>query len=249
MNIEVKTYKPGKEEVPTALWNRVKDLDDFWLKYRVSGKQEEYCDDTYTYALADGDAVCRLWDGYGKHENPIGNWGAFFTEESHRRLGIGKKVLEGWREEFKNREKKPLAFFCSAPLHLVGVYGECGFRPAFKGATHGAMYCPVGDAPETFQEFCQQYYTKTEKLIARPATLQYRNEIDCLFRFAMTEKGLSCDIGEIAFLDQVLANPSLGTAEIIFTAESRVAGWTFTPTDGKKQTLIHPLYEGMEIRF
>ncbi len=45
-------------------------------------------------------------------------------------------------------------------------------------------------APATFYEFYKNYYTPADTLYRKKADFGYRNEIDCLLKFAMIDMGL-----------------------------------------------------------
>ena len=72
------------------------------MRYRISGKAACECKDVY-YVAHDGEkAFGRLWHGWGRHTDAIGNWGNFYTEESARGQGIGGGLLRLWQNDFEN---------------------------------------------------------------------------------------------------------------------------------------------------
>ena len=134
----------------------------------------------------------------------------------------------------------PPALFCTAAGMAV-VYGKYGFVPALKGATYGPMYRPCGDSPKSFAEFCENYYTKSDELRAIDAHFGWRNEIDCLLKFALLDAGEEFGICGIGSLGELLRlEPH--RAKIILTEEDKCVGWS---VDGVVQ--LHPKYRGIEI--
>lgn len=208
------------------------------MRLRLSGKVADQCSDTYFAAYEDGVCYSRLWNGWGVHKDAVGNFGNFLTLEQCRGQGIGKKMLQLWYDNLQNRRDKPLALFCSANERVADLYYAYGFRPATAG---GHLYLPLGDSPEAFEQFCENYYTPSDILITRPATVQYRHEIDCLLRFAMINAGEDFDIGPIHKIeDALLYHP--GKAQMLFTENGCCVGWRI-----EEATRIHPQYQNAKI--
>ena len=63
------------------------------MRLRVAGALAGECTDTYFVALDAGKCVSRLWNGWGRHEGAIGNFGNFLTLEEYR--GLCPEVDEG----------------------------------------------------------------------------------------------------------------------------------------------------------
>lgn len=241
----IEAFVPGEEKTEAffALENMVKDRDigksyADMIRYRLKGLATEECKDTYYIAHENARGLCRLWMGWGKHPFAVGNWGNFFTAEDARGCGIGKKMLSFWQEDLKKRRDLPLALFCSAATEeLTALYARYGWRCAFKGAKKGRLYLPLGDSPETFDEFCKEYYLPTSHLIQKEATVGYRHEIDCLLHFALKNEGLPFGFEGVAGMEEILLySPS--RAHLLFTEEGKCVGWSL---DGKNQ--IYPEYE------
>lgn len=203
------------------------------MRLRLSGKVADQCADTYFAAYEDGICYSRLWNGWGVHQDAVGNFGNFMTLEQCRGQGIGKKMLKLWYDNLQTREDKPLALFCSANDRVVQMYYDYGFRPAAPG---GHLYLPVGNSPESFEAFCEAYYTPSDFLIAKPATVQYRHEIDCLLRFALINAGE--DFQKIE--ETLLYAP--GTTQMLFTENGRCVGWQTDET-----VRVHPQYQNAKI--
>lgn len=208
------------------------------MRLRLSGKLADKCADTYFVAYEDGICYSRLWNGWGVHKDAVGNFGNFMTLEQCRGQGIGKKMLKLWHDNLQAREDKPLALFCSANDRVAGMYYDYGFRPAAPG---GHLYLPVGNSPETFQAFCEMYYTPSDFLIAETATVQHRHEIDCLLRFAMINAGEEFEVGAIHKIEEALLYHP-GEAEMLFTENGRCVGWQM---DGIVR--VHPQYQNKKI--
>ena len=51
------------------------------MKHRVAGKAADACHDTYYIAMEGDEIISRLWHGWGKHPNAVGNFGNFMTKE------------------------------------------------------------------------------------------------------------------------------------------------------------------------
>ena len=65
-------------------------------------------------------------------------------------------------EEISKLKNPPLALFCTAGKpHLAKMYAKYGFVPALKNTTYGALYCPLKNSPDNFQDFCKNYYTRS----------------------------------------------------------------------------------------
>jgi hypothetical protein len=97
------------------------------------------------------------------------------------------------------------------------------------------------NSPKSFAEFCESYYTKTDELRAIDAHFGWRNEIDCLLKFALWNMGEEFGIlGVGALYELLMADAS--RANIILTKEDKCVGWSI---DGVLQ--LHPKYRGIEI--
>ncbi len=237
-------YIPGEEknDAYRALSQMMKDYAlgasyADMIRYRLEGHAAHECNDTYYVAHEDGRAAARHWCGWGKHPDAIGNWGNFFTDEAFRGQGIGGRLLRLWWEDFNTGTDLPLCFLCSAGTkELTDLYRRFGFRPAMEGMDHGPLYMPIGDSPDTFRAFCEGYYQPSKTIVHKRASVGYRHEIDCLFRFFMASYDLSFAIGEMPKLeDALLYAPD--RAGILFSEDGHAVGWSF---DGEMR--VHPLY-------
>lgn len=212
------------------------------IRLRISGGAAAECDDTYFVALEGERCVSRLWHGWGRHENAIGNFGNFLTLEEARGTGVGRKLLGMWIEDLEGRAEQPLGLFCSAYENIAPIYFPYGFRVAVSKGTVRYLYKPLGDSPESFQEFCRMYYTPSPVLLRRPASIGWRHEIDCLLKFALADRGLPFGFGEINLEAALLYHP--GKAELLFTPSGRCVGWIF---EGERQ--VFPAYSDTTIRW
>ena len=246
MKIELYLPENGMTEAGKAIEKMMAGVNEGssyadMMRLRISGGVADKCQDTYFVAHEDGECLSRLWHGWGKHKDAIGNFGNFLTREDLQGQGIGKKMMTVWQETIDAETNKPLGLFCSSKERPAQMYFRYGFRPALKGWSYGPLYLPLGDSPETFQEFCDMYYQPTKRLIARTATIEWRHEIDLLLKFALLDRGIRFGIGEYTVIEQALLYAP-GEAEQIFTEEGRCVGWRI----GDK-TQLFPLYEGLEI--
>ena len=241
----VETYIPRQEKTAayTALWNMMEGRDPGksyadMIRLRLSGQLSHQCNDTYYVAREGEIGHARLWNGWGRHPDAIGNWGNFFTTEESRGKGIGGRLLKLWQQDFEGRDDAPLCFLCSAGTkELTQLYAKFGFRVAIEGAEKGFLYRPNGNSPQSFREFYKKYYKPSQVLYHRPATIEYRHEIDCLLRFAFKDLGLTFGIGEEKGIEAPLlyAPHRVG---MLFSQDGHCVGWSI---DGVRQ--VYPLYE------
>ena len=251
MNTKISVYIPKNDQLEKGepLRRALADLDlgipyAEMMRYRIDGRAEAECNDVY-YLCADNEnnLISRLWMGWGKHERAVGNWGNFFTCPEYRGQGIGRKMLDFWHNDLKTRENLPLALFCTAGDEgLAKLYKPYGFRPALKNTTCGPLYCPLGNSPKTFEEFCKQYYTPAKSLDFKKATLEWRHEIDCLLRFAMLDMGLDYLPEGMTSLESSLLENGAKRIDIIFTDTNIPVGLARVRDGGKCDISIHPNY-------
>ena len=238
------TYHPGGEKniAHTALCAMMQGVDEGksyadMIRLRLSGRVADRCNDTYYVARQADSAYARLWNGWGKHPDAIGNWGNFYTVEVARGQGIGGQLLKLWQQDMEHRDDAPLCFLCSAGTkELTQLYAGFGFRPAIVGTEKGFLYRPNGDSPQNFRDFYTKYYGVSEVLYQRPANIEYRHEIDCLLRFAYKDLGLEFGIGEMQSVESALLYAPERTG-MLFSKDGHCVGWTF---DGIRQ--VYPMY-------
>lgn len=212
------------------------------LLRHIDGVFADECDETFYVAHEDGRLISRLWMGFGKHKDAIGNWGYFFTDPDFRGQGIGGSVLKLWHEDFLSRSDLPLCFLCTTgSQRITEYYGKFGFRPAIEGTTFGPLYMPVSDSPATFGEFCEKYYQPSEKLRVAPATMEFRHEIDCILRFYFMSCYREYGIGEFNGVDVAILQAPERT-QMLFSDDGHCVGWG---VDGIYR--IHPIYEKLKI--
>lgn len=243
------TYIPGQEKNAAfaAISDMVGGITDGrsyagMMARRISGAVASECHDTFYVAHEDGKAASRLWMGWGRHKDAIGNWGNFYTVEEYRRRGIGGGLLKLWYEDFRRVTEPPLCFLCTTgSKDITDLYGRFGFRPAIEGREYGPLYRPNGDSPATFREFYTAYYQPSAVLYLRPATVEYRHEIDCLLRFVYVDMGLSFGLGGLASIEEGLLREPHRT-KMLFSEDGHCVGWQF---DDRVQ--MHPMYEHCRI--
>ncbi len=208
------------------------------MRYRISGKAANECRDVYYVAHNGEKALGRLWHGWGRHKDAIGNWGNFYTDENARGQGIGGGLLRLWQGDFENEKDPPLCFLCTAATkELTDLYGRLGFRPAIEGRDCGPLYRPCAGSPETFKELCEGYYKPSEVLYLRKATVEYRHEIDCLLKFAFINSGLRFGLDGAKSVEEALLY-GRERAGMLFTADGHCVGWSY---DGQIQ--LYPIYK------
>lgn len=206
------------------------------LKRRILGEFANLCCDNYYIAYTPDKCLSRLWTGWGKHTDSVGNFGHFLTLPESRGLGLGRQVLKLWYNDITTHADKPLALFCSAVPEIAEIYRPFGFREITPDTKGGPLYMPLGDSPETFAEFCEIYYKPSQALFHKKADFGYRHEIDCLLRFAFKLKDLSFYIDGAPSFETAFVNfpERLG---MFFSEDGHCVGWSF---DDK--SIIHPLY-------
>ena len=213
------------------------------MQYRVAGKAARMCKDTYYIAMEADEIVSRLWHGWGNHPYAVGNFGNFVTKDEVQGRGIGRKVLNAWFEDLQQTADQPLGLFCSAKNgYLIDLYGGYGFTQAVIKPSFSMLYKPLGDSPATFPELCEEYYCEATTLTVRPATVQWRHEIDCLLKFAMAALGEPFGLPGCKTLEEAIVWPHIGNAQLVFTERDRPVGWSFTGADGVTRWQLHPRY-------
>ena len=242
-------YVPGGEKnaAYAAIADMVGGITDggsyaSMMARRISGAVASQCNDTFYVAHEGGKAASRLWMGWGRHQDAIGNWGNFFTVESQRGRGYGGALLQLWYEDFQTVAEPPLCFLCTTgSKDITDLYGRFGFRPAIEGREYGPLYRPNGDSPATFRAFYTAYYQPSRVLQMRPATVEYRHEIDCLLRFVYVDMGLTFGLGGLSSIEEALLRHGDRT-QMLFSEDGHCVGWQF---DGQLQ--LHPLYANCRI--
>ena len=245
----VEAYIPGtqKGEAYEALFEMMREHDlgksyADMIRLRLGGGAADTCRDTYYVAREGKKALARLWTGWGAHEDAIGNWGNFFTDEEHRGKGIGAALLTLWLSDFEGRSDLPLCLLCSAGTkELTDLYGRFGFRPAIEGTDHGGLYLPLGKSPASFRSFYREYYTPSPVLYHKRATVGYRHEIDCLLRFALRDLGVAFGIGDMNSVEAALLYHA-DRCGMLFSTDGHCVGWSM---DGVRQ--VYPLYEASSV--
>ncbi len=210
------------------------------MRYRVSNNAADKCVDTYYVAHENGTAYSRLWNGWGRHEGAIGNFGNFVTLEEVRGQGLGHRMLDFWFDDISSRDDLPLCFLCMGDKRAAKLYFPYGFTTIEKDAAWGPLYMPLGDSPSDFRELCDLYYQPSPLLFCRKATVRWRHEIDCLLKYSLWSMGLDYTINGRILEQALLYSPS--TADLLFTKGGRCVGWAL---DGEIK--VHPTYKKSEI--
>jgi len=212
------------------------------MRYRIDGKAADYCFDVYYVAHEEGVACSRLWMGWGRHNDAIGNWGNFYTDEAFRGQGLGGRLLDLWHEDIQGATNAPLCFLCtSGNPWATALYGRYGFRPIFAERQYGPLYKPVGNSPTNFDDFCEAYYRPSAVLYWRKAELAYRHEIDCLLRFVYAKRGLPFGFNGLSSVEEGLLYYPCHVGKL-FSEDGHCVGWSF-----EDAVQLHPLYNGTVI--
>lgn len=210
------------------------------MRCRTENRFADQCKDTYYVAHQEGIAYSRLWNGWGRHENAIGNFGNFVTVEELRGQGLGHRMLEFWYDDVKSRRDLPLCFLCMGDKRAAKLYFPYGFQTIERDATYGPLFMPLGDSPTDFKELCDLYYQPSGTLFTKPATVEWRHEIDCLLKYALWSIGLDYTINGTCLEQALLYSPH--KANLLFTDSERCVGWEL---DGIVR--VHPTYKNSEI--
>ncbi len=252
MEAKVDIYIPG-QNMPRSAYALIESLRELdlgksyseMMRLRASGGAADECKDIY-YICTDktGALASRLWMGWGRHSGAVGNWGNFFTSECFRGQGLGRQMITAWLNDLSSHTDLPLALFCTASERHTAFYSQFGWRCAIKGANSGPLYFPIGDSPETFEEFCREYYRPAKSLVFKPAKTEWRHEIDCLFKFAMLCEGKDYLPEGIDSLETALLKNDR-RAEIIFTDQNIPVGLSYLQDNGNKDIRIYPIYQNL----
>lgn len=234
-----------QSEAQTALADMLKDKNvgtsyaDI-MRYRVANKAANECIDTYYVAHENRKAYSRLWNGWGRHDNAIGNFGNFVTLEEVRGQGLGHKMLEVWYDDISSRGDLPICFLCMGDKRAAKLYFPYGFQTIESDAEWGPLYMPLGNSPKKFRELCELYYQPSDILYRAKATVEWRHEIDCLLKYCLWTMGLEHTIDGKILEEALLYFPD--RAELLFTEGNRCVGWML---DGKIK--VHPKYAKCKI--
>lgn len=74
------------------------------------------------------------------------------------------------------------------------LYFPYDFQTIDKGAEWEPLFMPLGDSSTDFRELCDLYYQPSDALFLRPATVEWRHEIDCLLKYSLWSMGLDYTI-------------------------------------------------------
>lgn len=238
-------YLPGQpsNEAHRALSAMMQDFDTGksyadMMRHRISGKAAGSCFDVYYVAHEHETAYSRLWMGWGRHSDAIGNWGNFYTDAAFRGKGLGTRLLDLWHDDLQSMTDAPLCFLCTTGSPWVtDLYRRYGFRPIFAERQYGPLYKPMGTSPASFDDFCETYYRPSAVLYRRPADIAYRHEIDCLLRFVYAKRDLPFGFKELDSIEAgILYCPD--RVGMLFSGDGHCVGWSF---DDAVQ--LHPAYK------
>lgn len=213
------------------------------IRRRVAGVYADICTDNFYVAHEGGRCYSRLYTSWGKHKDSIGNFGHFVTLEECRGQGIGREVLKIWADDIYSRSDVPLGLFCTATAQIAELYRPYGFREIDPNAKGGYLYCPLGNSPESFRELCDQYYQPSDILIHRPASMEYRHELDCLLRFALSLNGdKDFPAGGYYYLEELIITEPRRVG-MLFSKDNHCVGYTIDGNIAK----VHPQYRNATI--
>ena len=210
------------------------------MRYRVANRAADQCIDVYYVAHENGIAYSRLWNGWGRHSDAIGNFGNFVTLEELRGQGLGHRMLDFWFNDLRSRDNKPICLLCMGEKRAAKLYFPYGFKTIEKDAGWGPLFMPLGDSPTDFAEFCDNYYLPADHLISRPATVEWRHEIDCLLKYSLWNMDIDYTVGGKTLEQALMYHPN--SAHLLFTEQDRCVGWSFSG-----ESVIHPKYAKCEI--
>lgn len=208
---------------------------------RAKGELCDLCNDKFYIATDDGRCVSRLWNGWGKHRDAVGNFGDFFTLEEYRGEGLGKRLLKMWYEDIMSIKDKPIGFFCTSAARIAKTYEEYGMTGIFPGQEGGPSYMPLGDSPKKFDDLCDMYYTYADTLTEKAATFEYRHEIDLLLKFYFMKSGIRFGFGDIPDLEYALVH-RCENVKLYFAPNGHCVGWSVG-----EEMQLHPKYRKVNI--
>ncbi len=214
------------------------------MRRRLAGDAAAFADDTYFLADDDGRCVSRLWHGWGRHADAIGNFGNFRTADAWRGQGIGATLLEMWHADLESRpaDQRPLAFFCTSAHSMIERhYGKYGFRECF-GENGGPTFLPLGNSPTSFEAFCESYYAPCGEVRFVEGDVGWRHEIDCLLKFRCMARGEPFGLPSVPSYEEawlrVREQPGCGKLECAVNGRGHAVGWAFTPAGGVREEQI-----------
>ena len=210
---------------------------------RLAGHFHDVSDDRYFFAEIDGEIVGQMWYGWGRHDQPVANFGQVFVATRHRKKGIAERLFSAFSKHYFDNSP-PIAAFCTTGTDwVVNIYRPAGFRTIVPNAPCGPLYCPKPGQPETFDEFADNFYRGhcTGRAQAIAGTMQYRHEIDCVLKFTLIRKGLLPDpfpSFQQAYFDHCDCK---GDLVVFLSTQQRPLGWRFTPNDDSApRGTMHP---------
>lgn len=207
------------------------------FKKRVKGELADICHDAFYIAEKDGECVSRLWNGWGRHNDSVGNFGDFHTLDDFRGQGLGGKLLDLWYEDLMATADKPIGLFCTSAHMIAKSYEKYGMFCIVPGQTSGPSYMALGDSPKNFIDVCDLYYTHSDIIVQKKATFEFRHEIDLLLKFYFLSNGMNFGFDNVQSLEQALViNPD--SAKLYFTQNGHCVGWSVGDN-----IQLHPKYD------
>ena len=258
---------PPEKEYGARMLSFLRHKDDENIRSigsRIDGKYADVCVDRYFVAEIGGRPAAQVWYGYGKHADPVANFGHVYTDPDFRRRGLIHLLMPYLVRDFD--ASPALGAFCTAGApYLAELYGKYRFHPAHKGEAFGDLVMLRKQwRNASFAEFMSDYYNIRSScngagLRIVPGSMRYRHEIDRLLDFSWRE--LNVSPGRCWFSNAVrgfqqatfLAEDGRGKTFVFLTPGEHVAGWAFclnpfAPGDVPLfDWELHPGYRGCEM--
>ena len=204
------------------------------------------CEDRFFLASVDGQYAGRLWYGWGRHLDAIGNFGHFEVLEKYQGKGVGRTLLKRFEQDLHHGACRASAIFCSTDSRwMVNICRTMGFRMVDDGQEHGDLFCPVSpNVPKNFKDFCCEYYQPSDKVYMRKATMEYRHELDCLLKICFRKMKLSYEAAGFDSFEAAChhAGQTRKPLYCFFTENGHCVGWMF-----QNCKILYPLYSESEI--
>ncbi|MBQ6473125.1 MAG: GNAT family N-acetyltransferase [Victivallales bacterium] len=204
---------------------------------RLEGKYVPCCQDHFYFGKINGQMVGHIWFEYGRHDQPIADFGHVYTVPEQRGKGVASALLPYFRADFES--SPAVAAFCSNSKEgIAAIYIRNGFQPILPGTKAGKLGMYKQHRGENaFQKFTADYYQgKADDVHLTPGTMEWKHELDCLLHFTGRTRpraflsNLVGTYGKAIFYQE----DNGGQVLAALTAEGRCVGWFFA---------IRPLHE------
>jgi GNAT superfamily N-acetyltransferase len=231
--MEIKHFIPPEPEFTDAFKHFMRYADNENTRSIGShsdGKYAECAADHYFVGMVDEVIAGQIWFGWGKHDDPVANFGQVYVDEAFRGAGVTSVIMDYFHCEFRNSPVIGCFCTCSVPW-IRKLYTPYGFRPTFDGSNR--LYCPGKGWPDEFKDLVADYYKPSKSLKVIYGTMEYRHEIDCLLAFTMQLNKMSFDrvfaSSAVTSYQDAIFKKEDGRGELFVALndDGHCVGWTF----------------------